>query len=423
MTGGGIEGFFQRLGAGVRRVFSHVGFFIASSVICIAFYPGGADYREWIWWYLALMLLIPVAHEGCRRPMFVVPLAFGLIEAAVTAALGLTAGAALFTGGILAWALRRVFYRRRYAWEWSAILGIGFGFLVTKGALPEQLAGTHAWAPFVPLLAAGCGALWVALKLDGKKARRDNLKKLSDAMTAFEGDPRIPREVRQTLPTFNQALASYVRASGEDDTSKPPLDALPKLYFALDTVATGVTGPRGTFRNDLELKIAAGQANAQLARAAADLRQAADAASGSSGGEDKAGQGSDPYADLDALASDLVRASAGLDDIARESVDAMASSAARMIGALRHGAGEGDAPSFLRRYLKAASSIVGDYRKLVSSPDRTDADFAAVQRARAVLSRMAKAFEDELSSMQDAGREQFEASLKAFDEFMRMNGH
>ena len=420
MSGSGIEGFFQRLGAGVRRFCAHAAFLLASSVVCTAFYPGGADYMEWIWWYLALVLLIPVAHEGYKRPMFVVPALFGLIEAAIGAFMGLSAGAALFTGGILAWMLRRVFYRRRYAWEWSAILGIAFGFLVTKGALPGQLDATHAWAPFIPVLAAGCAVLWAALRLDGRRVRRENLQRLCSAMSAFEGDPRIPREVRQILPSFNEALKGYVQASGDQDTSKAPLDALPKLYFALDTVATGVTGPRGAFKNDLELKIAAGQAQSQLARAAAELRQETGRLEGGTAAE---GHGSAPYAELDDLAASLVRASEGLDDVAKESALSIVKSASSMITALRQDAGEGDAPSFLRRYLKAALSIVGDYKRLVASPDRTDADFAAVQRARAVLLRMAKAFSDELAAMQDSGREQFEASLKAFDEFMRMNGH
>ncbi len=419
MSESGIDGFFKRLGAGARRFCAHALFLLASSVVCTAFYPGGADYMEWIWWYLALVLLIPVAHEGYRRPMFAVPAAFGLIEAAIGAFMGLSAGAALFTGGILAWMLRRVFYRRRYAWEWSAILGIAFGFLVTKGALPGQLASTHAWAPFIPVLAAGCTALWTALKLDGRRLRRENLQRLASAMSAFEEDPRIPREVRQILPSFNEALKGYVSSSGDQDTGKAPLDALPKLYFALDTVATGITGPRGAFKNDLELKIAAGQAQAQLAKAAACLRQETERLSGGTAGQ---GQGSAPYAELDGLASALVRASEGLDDVAKESALSIARSASSMITALRQGADDGDAPSFLKRYLKAASSIVGDYKHLIARAERTDADFAAVQRARAVLSRMAKAFSDELSAMQDSGREKFEASLKAFDEFMRMNG-
>ncbi|MGN0909287.1 MAG: hypothetical protein ACI4NA_06670, partial [Succinivibrio sp.] len=315
-----------------------------------------------------------------------------------------------------------VFYRRRYAWEWSAIAGIMFGFLVTKGALPQMAAGTWALAPFLPILLGGCAVLWIALKADGRRIRRENFEQLSRAMSAFEGDPRIPRDLRQTLPSFNQALAAYARSSGDFDTGKAPLDALPKLYFALDTVATGVTGPRGTFRNDLELKIAAGQANAQLARAAAQLRQLSEAQDG--GPEDKkAGQGQARYSDLDDLAAALVRQASGLDDIARQSAESIASSASKMIRELRRGADEGDIPSFLRRYLKAAQSIAADYGRILQNPSRTDADFAAVQRARAVLSRMDAAFRDELSAMQESGTEKFEASLRAFEEFMRMNGH
>ena len=94
-----------------------------------------------------------------------------------------------------------------------------------------------------------------------------------------------------------------------------------------------------------------------------------------------------------------------------------------ILRALRSGDDNENAVSFLSRYLKSAVSICVNYKKILLRPDHNEADFAAIMRARGVLLRMAEAFESERKAMDESGRESFETSLKAFEEFMKMNGH
>ncbi len=78
---------------------------------------------------------------------------------------------------------------------------------------------------------------------------------------------------------------------------------------------------------------------------------------------------------------------------------------------------------FLQRYLPAAEHIADEYTRLIlSNSKREDVSFA-VRRAEEVLSRLHKAFSEELSAMLANDSASFTAELNALDKLLKMSGH
>ena len=406
----------------LKRILFHALSLLAAVLLSYCLSKGTGFFHELIYWYLGVILLFPRPHGGYKHPLYLVPVISGLVMSVCAMVSGLIAPVSVFTGGIVCFTLKRLFYRKNHAWEWSGLVGIALGFVISGTTLAEDLVASKAWISFVVILVLGAAVLWCVIRLYERGLVRKKFDALRDRMRSFEEDPRIPSEVRHALTGFNRSISDYTGYTRAYETTKAPLDVMPHLYNALEMISDGVNGAHGTFKNELEYKIASDQLKALIMGQTLAVQQSLKSAS------DKDHAGDDPekkdkYSDLDALSAELVRESELLDEPARASVDKIVLETSLVLRALRSGDDNENAVAFLSRYLKSAVSICVNYKNILLRPDHNEADFAAIMRARGVLCRMAEAFESERKAMDENGRENFEASLKAFEEFMKMNGH
>lgn len=422
MTNSDLQRHVETVASVLKRFFFHVLSLLAAALLSYCLSKGTGFFHELFYWYLGLILLFPRSYEGYKHPLYLVPVTSGLVMSACAMVSGLIAPVALFTGGIVCFTLRRLFYRKNHAWEWSGLTGIALGFVISGTTLTGELITTKAWIPFVVIVVLGTAVLWCAIRFYERGIARKNLDAIRDKMRSFEEDPRIPSEVRHALAGFNRSISDYTGLKRCYDITKAPLDGMPHLYNALELISDGVNGAHGTFKNELEYKIASDQLNSLIIGQTQVVQQALKSASDKDKQADAPNK-KDKYSDLDALSAELVHQSELLDEPSRESIDKIVLETSLILRALRSGDDNENAVSFLSRYLKSAVSICVNYKKILLRPDHNEADFAAIMRARGVLLRMAEAFESERKAMDESGRESFETSLKAFEEFMKMNGH
>lgn len=427
-SGDGEGSFFERGKTALLRILGHAGFLAASAFF--TYFAGGGAF-DWTALYLALVLLLPLPHGSLGNPLFKWPVLAGLAGAAGAFFAGVPWALAAFSGGIVTFAIRRIFYGGRHPWEWSALLGIALGLMWKRPELGTLLSPLPAGA-LAAALAGGCLLTRLGQRSEENKARLEFISGILDTFESASGDERLPQELRQAAGVLDKEFRALLKLAPELKAKSPQLEKASNIAVSLNLISgSTVGGSGGTFKSNTERNMACQALASGIREAAAQLAQQVRILSDAQprhgteeqSAEKKPQQPRDAFSEFDDKAQELLKLSARLPDDASAPLGRIVSAAAQIITRLRE---EPDSASaymaFLRRYLKAALSVSRGYERLCKDPDASQTRQAALDRAEALLSRMASVFEEELKSIAENDTAEFDAELKSFDDFMDMQG-
>ncbi len=420
----------------LMRVLIHAGALVAGMCITLSEHSIGAfaGFLEFLCAYTGLILLCRPVFEGIKRCIYCIPLLFGIAEALVCLYLGMAPGASLFSGGLITFISRRLIYGRENLSEFL-ILPLLIFLAIALSPSFYQLFYLNLAHITIPCALVLCYlVLLVSLKIERRVLSRLNCFKAQKELLDLSSK-LAKLDLSKSLKEVASLLEQLLKISPEIEAGNTPfkesieLVKTVKKLFDLGQEELGqdskvMQGQDDTAKLHQAINMSSLDANVKLL--AKDLKicikKLGEHKEEKNHQESKAKQSKYPLFDesvarLLALANEENALSIEI----KTPLLSICKSAEHLIVVLNSGA-ESNAPleAFLSRYLTKTESIIADYLNFRRMDDGSYQEL--IKRINSVLDRLAKAFIKECDDLKRSRAEEFEAELKAFEEFMRMNG-
>ncbi len=432
----GASGLMTFIKGALTRVLVHGCSVVVAMCITLSEHSIGAfaGFLEFLCAYAGLVLLWRPAFDGIKRCIFLIPLLCGIAEALSCLKFGMAPGASLLSGGLVTFVSRRLIYGKENLSE-LLILPVLIFLAIALSPSFYQVFYLNLGHITVPVAIVLCYlVLQVALRIERRmlsrrscfKAQRDLLElsskvskidlsnSLKEASCNLEHLLRIAPEIKGDISPFKECIelvASTKKLLGFD------LENCSSFAFHADHKSD--TAALHQAINIASLDESVKFLNNEILDVIKKLGDKNEATSHQEPSQD---QSRYPLFDesLERLWT-LANEENALTAEIKTPLLSICKSAAHLLEIL-NAKSETNAPleAFLRRYLTKTESIVADYLSFRRVDDGSYQELMA--RITSVLDRLAKAFVNECEDLKRSRAEEFEAELKAFEEFMRMNG-
>lgn len=433
----GASGLMTFVKDALMRLLVHGCSVVAAMCITLSEHSVGAfaGFLEFLCAYTGLVLLCRPAFDGIKRCIFLIPLIFGIAEAFVSLYFGMAPGASLISGGLVTFVSRRLIYGKDNLSE-LLILPLLIFLAIALSPSFYQVFYLNSAHITVPCAIALCLlVLLAALRIEKSVLSRVSCFKVQGELLQLS--TKVQKvELSNNLRKLAELLEHYLKIAPVIKADISPFKESFKLVASVNRLfgfkSEGSTGYYGKNNQEQCDKASLHQA-INLSSLDAGVKLLIDELEDTikkldekneepniQNAEKKQSgypQFNESLARLLALAKEE---NALTDDIKKPLVSIL-KSADHLINVL-NSQSDGNAPleAFLRRYLTKTESIVADYLSFRRVDDGACQELIA--RICSVLDRLAKAFKNECEDLKKSRAEEFEAELKAFEEFMRMNG-
>ena len=433
----GASGLMIFIKGALMRVLVHGCSVVAAMCITLSEHSVGAfaGFLEFLCAYTGLVLLCRPAFDGIRRSIFLIPLLFGIIEVFVCLYFGMAPGASVISGGLVTFVSRRLIYGRKNLSE-LLILPLLIFLAIALSPSFYQVFYLNQGHITIPGAIAFCySVLLVALGIEKSvRLRTACFKAQSDLLYLSARVPKV--ELSDNLRRLAELSEHLLKIAPVVKADISPFKETIKLVASVNTLfgfksenSTGFCGKNNQEQSntaslhqainlsslDASVKLLIRELEDTIRKL--DNRNEDSRDHSSEKKQSKYPQFDESLARLLSLANE----DKALADEIKKPLISILKSAAHLINVL-NSTSEANAPleAFLRRYLTKTESIVADYLSFRRVDDGSCQELVA--RIISILDRLAKAFKNECEDLKKSRADEFEAELKAFEEFMRMNG-
>ena len=373
--------------------------------------------------------IICILHRGVwREAKWYLSTITGLVQAGILVLLGMPLVAGIFWGGVQTWLQRLIQKEGHLGLEWAVS---PFLIMAASDYFDSSLPPDFQLWPLYSLLAvapAGLGLRLAFERIRRVSLHRDMLAQALQRLQACSSNDSLEGELQKQVtillsqtPAIEQAGLQGTEAGRKFivELEATSLE-IERLLHAPQTTRGGWS--RALFRGQTWNK-AAGQGREgspveALRRCNAQLMELL------RGSKINEGTNLDPLAVFEQQARRLVcEAQQAPPQIATQ-LESIGLLALEIVKSMRDD--PRDRPGgerFLQRYLPAASHIAEEYTRLAQSNNPRHDVAQAISRGEEVLSRLHKAFKDELAAMLANDSASFTAELNALDKLLQMSGH